>query len=355
MNLKLMKGNDAVVHGALLAGCQAYFGYPITPASEVAHTAARLFPASGRVFLQAESELAAINMVYGASSAGVRCITASSGPGMSLKMEGISYLAGAELPAVIVDIGRVGPGLGNIYPDQSDYNQLVKGGGNGSYHAIVLAPNSVQEMCDLTMLAFDLADRYRTPVFVLADAYVGQMMEPVALPPASPPAPEKPWALTAEAASNDNVVTSIYLDMDEMEELSARLQRRYDEATAREVRYEGIGLDDADIVLVAFGIVSRILHSLMERARAEGLRVGLLRPISLWPFPTQAVRTLAERAKAFLVVEMNNGQMVDDVRLAVEGRRPVAFVNRLGGNMPEATKILEEIRRLAAATHPHGA
>ncbi len=346
MRRQLMKGNDAVVSGALLAGCQAFFGYPITPASEIAHAAARLFPASGRTFLQAESEIAAINMVYGASSAGARCMTASSGPGMSLKMEGISYLAGSELPAVIVDIGRVGPGLGNIYPDQSDYNQVVKGGGHGAYRSIVLAPNSVQEMCDFTMRAFELADRYRGPVFVLSDAYVGQMMEPVAFPEPLGPAPEKPWALSDKPETSDNVITSIFLNPDEMEERVVHLQEVYDRIQDNEVRYETFQIEDAEWVLVGFGVVSRILRSIVEDARAAGLKVGLFRPQTLWPFPMTEIQELSERVKGLLVVEMNNGQMVDDVKLTVAGRCPVEFFNRMGGNVPDAKKVADKLEKL---------
>ena len=238
MRLKLLKGNDAVVRGALLAGCEAYYGYPITPASEIAHEAARLFPAASRTFVQAESEVAAINMVYGASSAGVRCMTASSGPGMSLKMEGISYLAASELPSVIVNVCRVGPGLGNIFPSQGDYNQMVKGGGHGSYRCIVLAPNSVQEMCDFTMQAFELADKYRIPVIVLSDAYVGQMMEPLRIPEPLGPPPAKPWALTPKAETNHNVITSIYLNPEEMEAHVIHLHEKHTEIEKNEPRCE---------------------------------------------------------------------------------------------------------------------
>ena len=346
MRIKLMKGNDAVVCGALLAGCQAFYGYPITPASEIAHGTAKLFPLASRTFVQAESEVAAINMVYGASSAGVRCMTASSGPGISLKMEGISYLAASELPAVIVDISRVGPGLGNIYPSQGDYNQIVKGGGHGSYRCIVLSPNSVQEMCEFTMQAFDLADKYRIPVFVLSDAYVGQMMEPLALPEPSGPPPPKPWALTAEAASNQNVITSIFLDPEEMEAHVLHLQEKYGRIEENECRCEQYRTEDAELVLTGFGIVSRILESAVDMGRAEGLKIGLFRPQTLWPFPARELLELAGRTRDFLVVEINNGQMVHDIRLIVEGRRPVHFMNRLGGFVPSPEDVVDRVRQI---------
>ncbi|MFP4380739.1 MAG: 3-methyl-2-oxobutanoate dehydrogenase subunit VorB [Candidatus Sumerlaeia bacterium] len=344
MRTSFMKGNDAVVCGALLAGCQAYFGYPITPASEIAHTAARLFPKADRTFLQAESEVAAINMVLGASAAGIRCMTASSGPGISLKMEGVSFLASSELPCVIVDISRVGPGLGNIYPSQGDYNQVVKGGGHGSYRCIVLSPNSVQEMCDFTMEAFHLADEYRIPVFVLSDAYVGQMMEPCYLPdPAKTPGKAPDWALTTDADSNDNVITSIYLNPEEMESHVGHLQDKYAEIQKAVPRCEMKETDDAELVLVGFGIVSRILESAVDLARAKGMKVGLFRPQTLWPFPEKELLELADRVTCFLDVEINNGQMRDDIRLIAEGRCPVHFMNRLGGFVPSPEDVFKKI------------
>lgn len=346
MPSKLMKGNDAVVCGALLAGCEAFFGYPITPASEIAHTAAALFPQAGRTFVQAESEIAAINMVYGASSGGKRCLTASSGPGISLKMEGISFLAASELPAVIVDICRVGPGLGNIYPSQGDYNQVVKGGGHGSYRSIVLSPNSVQEMCDFTMLAFELADRYRIPVFILGDAYVGQMMEPLHLPAPVQGPPPPQWALTPEASSNGNVVTSIFLNPEQMESHVLHLQEKYQEIQQKETLSATKATEDAEIVLVGFGIVSRILETVVDMGRAQGRKIGLFRPQTLWPFPEEEVIALAERVDRFLVVEINNGQMRDDIRLVVEGRCPVHFINRLGGFVPSPEEIFRKLDSL---------
>jgi pyruvate/2-oxoacid:ferredoxin oxidoreductase alpha subunit len=343
-------GNDAVVHGAILAGCQAFFGYPITPASEIAHTAARLFPQAHRTFLQAESEIAAINMVLGAASTGVRCMTASSGPGISLKMEGVSFIASSELPCVIVDISRVGPGLGNIYPSQGDYNQVVKGGGHGSYRCIVLAPYSVQEMCDFTVLAFELADKHRIPVFVLADAYVGQMMEQCRLPDPVRLSGETPdWALTTEASSNNRVITSIFLNPEEMESHVTHLQEKYERIKQVEPRCELTRTEDAEIVLVGFGVVSRILESAVELARAEGLKVGLFRPQTLWPFPEKELLELTNRVHCFLDVEINNGQMRDDIRLIAEGRCPVHFLNRLGGFVPSPEDVLAKIHQILEA------
>jgi len=341
-----MRGNEAVVCGALLAGCEAFYGYPITPASEIPETAARWFPLASRTFIQAESELAAINMVYGASAAGVRCMTASSGPGISLKMEGVSYLASSELPAVIVNISRVGPGLGNIYPSQGDYNQMVKGGGHGSYRCIVLSPNSVQEMCEFTMRAFELADDYRIPVFVLSDAYIGQMVEPLDVPDPLPPPPPKPWALTPEASSNRNVITSIFLDPDEMEAHVFHLQDKYAEISRKEPLGEETETDDADLVLVGYGIVSRVLRTAVDLARSEGLKVGLFRPKTLWPFPETDLQKLAGRVRDFLVVELNNGQMRDDIRWILEGRSHLHFLNRLGGHVPGPEDVAEKIREI---------
>ncbi|NQU43793.1 3-methyl-2-oxobutanoate dehydrogenase subunit VorB [bacterium] len=346
MSKQLMKGNDAVVCGALLAGCRGFFGYPITPASEIAHTAALLFPQAGRIFIQAESEVAAINMVYGASSAGVRSMTASSGPGISLKMEGISYLAASELPSVIVDISRVGPGLGNIYPSQGDYNQVVKGGGHGSYRCIVLSPNSVQEMCDFTMLAFELADRYRIPVFVLSDAYVGQMMEPLDMPAAIDPPGPPDWALTPEAATNGNVITSIFLNPEEMEAHVLHLQENYAGIQRQETRCETYRCEDADLILVGFGIVSRILRSAVDQAREQGLKVGLFRPQTLWPFPETQLLEHVGRVHDFLVVELNNGQLVQDIKLFVAGRSPIHFMNRVGGFVPSPEEVVEKARQI---------
>lgn len=346
MSAKLMEGNEAAVYGALLAGCQAFFGYPITPASEIAHAAAKLFPLLNRVFLQAESEIGAINMVYGASSAGVRAMTASSSPGISLKLEGISYMAGAELPAVIIDVMRAGPGLGNIGPEQSDYHQLTKGGGHGSYRCIVLAPNSAQEMCDMTMRAFELADQYRTPVFIATDGVIGQTMEVVHFPEPTDHVPVKDWATNSEPETNHNVITSIYLDFDDMEAHIRHLNAKYTEIESREVAWETYRADDADILLIAYGIVSRVARTVVDKARKKEWKVGLLRPKTLWPFPAQPIRELAERVERILVLELSTGQLVDDVRLAIEGRCPVHFYFRVGGNIPSYEEILSRIEAL---------
>ena len=339
-----MKGNEAIIHGALLAGCRTYFGYPITPASEIAHTAAALFPPTGGVFLQAESEVAAINMVYGAASAGVRAMTASSSPGMSLKQEGISYAAGAELPLVLVDITRGGPGLGNIAPEQGDYWQMVKGGGHGCYRTPVFAPNSCQEMCDLTILAFEVADRYRTPTVVLADGLVGQMKEPVYLPDPVTDLPDNSgWAVHGTSETRENLVCSIFLSPDELEGHVAHLEDKYRAITARETRWEEYKVEDADIILTGYGIVSRILKGVVDMGRKQGLKLGLLRPITLFPFPDEALRAVVRGKQACMAVELSTGQFVEDVRLAVSDLAPVWFYGRAGGNLPSVEEILEEV------------
>jgi pyruvate/2-oxoacid:ferredoxin oxidoreductase alpha subunit len=345
MPKELIKGNEAVVKGALLAGCTHYFGYPITPASEIAEAAAYYFPLMGGTFIQAESEVASINMVYGAAAAGKRVMTASSGPGLSLKQEGISYCAGAELPCVIVDVMRAGPGLGNIWPEQGDYNQIVKGGGHGNYRNIVLAPNSAQEMCDLTMLAFDLADKYRNPCVVLTDAYIGQMMEPVDFPTSRKKLPRKDWALLGDRASKQNLITSILMNTQLLEEHNQKLQQKYHQLSEQEVRFEMIQADDAELILVGYGIISRLLLNVAEAFRTEGQKVGLFRPITLFPFPTQKIADLCKTAKQFLVVELSNGQMLDDVRLAVNGQRPVQFYSRMGGAIPTVEELIAVTRK----------
>jgi 2-oxoisovalerate ferredoxin oxidoreductase alpha subunit len=353
MRKQLMKGNDALMKSAILAGCRAFYGYPITPASEITEAAALYLPRAGGVFLQAESEVAAINMLYGASSAGVRCMTASSGPGIALMQEGISYMAGAELPCVIADISRGGPGLGNIAAEQSDYHMIVKGGGNGCYRTLVLAPYSVQEMADLTALAFEWADRYRTPVVVLTDGFVGQMMEPVEFDSAAVLPDPPSWAVTGDRATRGNLITSLHIGVDELEEHNRRLEAKYQRAHC-EARAEEFCLDDAEIVLVGYGIVGRILKAVTAEARAEGIRAGVLRPISLYPFPTEHLRKAAAHARVFAVVEMSMGQMVDDVRLALNGVRPIEFYGRCGGNVPSHEEVLSMVRRLArelGATH----
>jgi pyruvate/2-oxoacid:ferredoxin oxidoreductase alpha subunit len=340
MQKQLTKGNEAIVKAAVLAGCRAFYGYPITPASEIAEVAASCLPQAGGVFVQAESEVAAINMVYGAAAAGVRAMTASSGPGISLMQEGFSYLAGAELPCVVADIMRGGPGLGNIAPEQGDYNQIVKGGGHGCYKTLVLAPNSVQEMADLTTLAFDLADTYRNPVVVLADGFIGQMMEPVQFASRATLPPPPAWAVLGTAGTRHNLVTSLFLEPDILERHVRHLEQKYRLAEKLEARAECWRTEDAEVVLVGYGIMGRVLKAVVELARAKGLRVGLLRPITLFPFPVAQVRELARQAKGFAVVELSTGQLVDDVRLAVEGRLPVEFAGRVGGNVPSAEEVL---------------
>ncbi|MGD0619359.1 MAG: 3-methyl-2-oxobutanoate dehydrogenase subunit VorB [Bryobacteraceae bacterium] len=348
MARQLMKGNEAIAYSAILAGCRAFYGYPITPSSEIAEAAALYLPQVGGVFLQAESEVAAINMMYGAAAAGVRVMTASSGPGVSLMQEGISYMACAELPCVIADVMRAGPGLGNVGPEQADYFQVVKGGGHGNYRTIVLAPASAQEAVDLTRLAFELADEYRNPAYVLMDACIGQVMEPVEFPrdviaPSTPP-----WAVAGSAESRRNVITSIYLDPPDMERHIQKLEAKYRRLEARHVLAERYRTDDAEIVLVGYGIVSRVLQAVVEQLREHGLRVGMLRPITLFPFPSDILREVAVHARLFAVVEMSTGQMVEDVRLALNGRRPVEFYGRYGGVVPSAEEVLDFVAGLAA-------
>jgi 2-oxoisovalerate ferredoxin oxidoreductase alpha subunit len=337
---ELIKGNEAIVKAAILAGCRSFYGYPITPASEITEAAARYFPLAGGTFLQAESEVAAINMVYGAAAAGERTMTASSGPGISLMQEGISYLAGAELPCVIADITRGGPGLGNIAPEQSDYNQVVKGGGHGNYHTLVLAPNSGQEMCDLTLRAFDLADRYRNPVIIMTDGVIGQMMEPVEFPGHPEQVPERPWAVTGTAATRRNLISSFHMSAEELEAHQQHLEEKYDRARRSETVYEEYLTADAELIVIGYGIVSRLLRSAVDQLRAVGRCVGLFRPISLWPFPELEIERLANRGQRFLVVELSNGQMVADVRLAVEGRSAVDLYTRVGGTIPSVPELM---------------
>ena len=344
---QLCKGNVAVVKAAILAGCRAYYGYPITPASEIAESAALYFPQVGGTFLQAESEVAAINMVYGASAAGVRVMSGSSGPGLSLMQEGMSYLAGAELPCVIVDVMRGGPGLGNIAPEQSDYFAMVKGGGHGNYRNLVVAPASVQEMADLTMLAFDLADKYRNPAVVLTDGFVGQMMEPLDLEipdkDGEVELPEKPWAVKGTPETRANLLSSIYLETDELEEHQRRMEAKYIRAQETEQRSELYHTEDAEVLLVGYGIVSRVLLSTVEALRKEGVKAGLFRPITLWPYPTKALLKAAARVQKVLVVELSNGQMVEDVRLALNGKVPVEFYGRVGGNVPSVAELRQQV------------
>lgn len=340
---QLCKGNVAVVKGAVLAGCRYFYGYPITPASEIAEYAAQYIPQVGGTFVQAESEVASINMVYGAAATGVRVMTASSGPGLSLMQEGISYLAGAELPCVIVDVVRGGPGLGNIAPEQSDYFAMVKGGGHGNYHNLVLAPASVQEMADLTVLAFDLADQYRNPCIVLTDGFVGQMMEPIELEERAIEPIAKPWAVRGTSDTKENLINSIYLEPDELEAHIRKLEAKYRLAQQLEPRFETYKAEDAEVLFVGYGIVSRVLRSAVDEARSHGLRAGLFRPITLWPFPSEALLKAALRCRTVMTVEMSTGQMVEDVKLAINGRVPVEFYGRVGGNVPSAEEIHSEL------------
>lgn len=349
----LMKGNEAVAHAAVRAGCDGYFGYPITPQSEVMETLMELKPweTTGMVVLQAESETASINMVYGAAGCGKRAMTSSSSPGVSLMQEGFSYIAGAELPCVVVDVMRGGPGLGTIQPSQADYFQIVKGGGHGDYKVITLAPATVQEMADFTVLAFDLAFKYRVMCVVLADGVVGQMMEKVVLPPFRPRWTEEeikkisPWATLGRTPDRKpNVITSLALQAEEMEEINLRLQARYKEIEENEVRFEAIMDEDADYLIVGFGISARISQKAAELAREEGYKVGLLRPVTLFPFPTKEIKRLAGKVKGILVVELSAGQMVEDVRLAVNGKVPVEFYGRMGGIVPSPDEVLNVLK-----------
>ncbi len=350
MARELWKGNEAIAEAAIRAGLQAYFGYPITPQTEVLEWMARRMPELGRVFVQAESEVAAINMVYGAACTGARVMTTSSSPGISLMMEGLSYIAGTEVPVVLVNVMRGGPGLGNIAPSQGDYQQAVRGGGHGDYPRIVLAPSSVQEAIDLVTLSFDLAEKYRTIVMIIADGSIGQMMEPAEMPPMQPVYHRQwDWAVTGKMGRERRVLSSIYLDPYQEEQTNLRLFRRWQEIQANEVRYRAYYLEDAEFVVIGFGTAGRVALSAVRAARQEGLRVGLLRPISLSPFPHQVVAELAQRVSGFLVVEMNTGQMLEDVELANAGRVPLRFYGRPGGVVPFPDEILHEIRALVAA------
>lgn len=345
----LMKGNEAIGEAAIRAGCRHFFGYPITPQNELPEYMARRLPEVGGAMVQAESEIAAINMIYGAAGAGARVMTSSSSPGISLKQEGISYIAGAELPCVIVNMVRGGPGLGGIQPAQGDYWQATRGGGHGDYRVLVLAPATIQETVDTVQDAFELADKYRTPVMILGDGMMGQMMEPVMFRDETvTDLPEKEWATTGlrNHPGRRNVINSLYLQPDKLEQHNDHLQRKYAEIEAREVRYEEVDLVDADLVVAAYGTTARIVISAIEAARQEGLRVGLIRPITLWPFPSEPFAQAAEKAKAFLSVEMSAGQMVEDVRLAVNGKRPVYFYGRTGGMVPTPEDVLAKFKEI---------
>lgn len=349
----LMKGNEAIAHAAIRCGTDGYFGYPITPQSEVLETLAQLKPweTTGMVVLQAESEVASINMIYGGAGAGKRCLTSSSSPGVALMQEGIAYMAGAEVPGVIVNVQRGGPGLGTIQPSQSDYFQATRGGGNGDYYVIVLAPNSVQEMSDFVDLSFELAFKYRIPAMILSDGVIGQMMEKVVLPPMKPRKTEEeikrlyPWATTGRSKDrNPNVITSLELKPEIMEQRNLHLQRKYREIEANEVRYETQRMEDADYVIVSFGSASRIAEKALEIARGEGIKVGLFRPITLWPFPGKQLVEIAKSKKGVLVAEINAGQMVEDVRLAINGAVKVEHFGRLGGIVPDPEEIVKALK-----------
>lgn len=345
-----MKGNEALAEAALRAGCRFFFGYPITPQTELAAYMSKRMPKVGGTYLQAESEVAAINMVYGASAAGARVMTSSSSPGVSLKAEGISYMAGADLPGVIINVQRGGPGLGSIQPSQSDYWQATRATGHGDFQVVVFAPSTVQEMADLSFEAFDVADKYRTPVMILADGMLGQMMEPVVLPPARSldELPAKPWATTGhKGVRAHNVVNSLYLTAEDLERLNRERFARYDIIKRTEQRAECYLTEDADVVLVAFGASARIARSAVNAAREQGIRAGLVRPITLWPYPAAALESTIGTARGYLVVEMNMGQMVEDVRLVVEGRAPVEFYGRAGGVIPTPGEVLERIVALS--------
>lgn len=342
----LMKGNEAIAEAAIAAGCHYFFGYPITPQNELPEYMSRRLPQVGGAFVQAESEVSAINMVYGAASAGVRSMTSSSSPGISLKQEGVSYLVGSELPCVIVNMMRGGPGLGSIQPAQSDYFQSVKGGGHGDYRMITLAPATVQEMVDLARDAFDLADQYRNPVLILGDGMLGQMMEPVTIPEAVEDPRGKSWATNGTGGQRKpNITNSLFIEADACEAHNIKLQKKFAEML-KEVRYETLN-SDAEIFMVAYGTTARICRTAMDQLRKQGLSVGLIRPISLYPFPVQAFEEVVGNAKAFLTVEMSAGQMVEDVRLAVNGRKPVYFHGRMGGAVPTVQEIVEQVEKLA--------
>ncbi|MBR5570660.1 MAG: 3-methyl-2-oxobutanoate dehydrogenase subunit VorB [Oscillospiraceae bacterium] len=342
----LMKGNEAIAEAAIRAGCRHYFGYPITPQTEIAAYMAKKMPKIGGVFLQAESEIASINMVYGAAAAGVRVMTSSSSPGISLKSEGLSYIAGSDVPALVVNVQRGGPGLGGIQPSQSDYFQATKGGGHGDYRMIVLAPASVQEMASLTMKGFDLADKYLMTSMILADGTIGQMMEPISFEDAEVNTYEKPWALTGtNCQRKHNVVNSLYLKADELEAKNIERYERYAIVEENEPMWEEYMMEDAEYCVVAYGIASRVAKNAVVAARAEGIKVGLIRPITLWPFPKKALLAAADKVKSFVCVELSMGQMIEDVRLYTECKKPVSLCSRCGGMIPSPEEVLEAIRK----------
>lgn len=344
----LMSGNEVIAEAAIRAGCRFYFGYPITPQTEIAHYLAKRMPEVGGTFLQAESEIAAVNMVYGASAAGARAMTSSSSPGISLKQECISYLAGSELPAVIVNIVRCGPGLGGILPAQCDYFQAVKGGGHGDYKMVVLAPSSIQELYELTVEAFNIADRYRITVMIMGDGILGQMMEIVEFRDKEEiDGADKIWALTGTGMKRpNNFITSIYIDPEVLEEHNRKLQQKYREVEKNECRVEVFNCEDADVIVAAFGTVARIVKNVIKMAEREGIKVGLIRPVTLWPFPVEAFIKYAQVPRAFLTVELNAGQMLEDVKLALNGANKVYFYGRMGGMIPAQKEILDEIKKI---------
>ena len=344
----LMKGNEAIAEAAIQAGCRHYFGYPITPQTEVAAYMAKKMPKIGGVFLQAESEVASINMVYGAAAAGARVMTSSSSPGISLMGEGLSYIAGSDVPAFVVNVQRGGPGLGGIQPSQSDYFQATRGGGHGDYHMIVLAPASVQEMASLTVKGFNLADKYSMIAMILADGTIGQMMEPISFEDVEIEHYDKPWALTGtECKRKHNIVNSLYLQPDVLEKKNFERYEKYKAVEASEALHESYLMDDADVCVVAFGIAARVAKNAVVAARGEGIKAGMIRPITLWPFPKQALSQAADQVKSFLSVELSMGQMVEDIQLATGCRRPVSLCNRVGGMIPSPDQVLESIRKAA--------
>ena len=350
MEKLLMKGNEAIAEAAIRAGCLRFYGYPITPQTEVSAYMSKKMPKVGGLFMQAESEIAAINMVYGSAAAGVRAMTSSSSPGISLKAEGISYIAGADLPCVVLNIVRGGPGLGGIQPAQSDYFQATKGLAHGDFQLVVLAPSSIQECVDLTYEAFDIADQYRMPVMLIGDGMLGQMMEPVTFPEEykGRDLPEKTWATNGtQMKRKHNVVNSLYIEPNELEKLVVERYKKYDYIKETEVKYETENIKDADVVLVAYGTIARIAKSAMQKARNEGIKVGLIRPITLWPFPEKIISETAKKAKSFLAVEMSMGQMVEDVRLAVNGQADVHFYGRTGGVIPTPDEVYNKIIEIA--------
>lgn len=346
MHKVLMKGNEALAEGAIIAGCKGFFGYPITPSSEIAEYMARKLPKLNGVFVQAESELAAINMVYGGASTGQRVMTASSGPGISLKQEGISFITEAELPCLIVNISRGGPGLGGIQPAQSDYFQATRGGGHGDYHTMVLAPSSVQEMMDFAIEGFELADKYRTPVMIMAEGTLGQMMEPIIMRDPVTELPEKPWAVNGCRGRKPNIVNTLHLSVEALEGRNRHLHQKYTTIAHNEKRAELFKTEDAELIVVAFGLMARIVKKAVMEARKQGVKVGMIRPITLWPFPDEAIRQAVNNAKRFLAVEISMGQMIEDVRLAVAGQVPVEFYGRIGIT-PNPEEIYQVIMQVA--------